>query len=83
MTNRVLLETVAALLGFVSAFAGAFALVAGLLWLSDQSRQPEGAITLLAASALVLVAVAARSARGGVCTMLAQLPRAGSVERAI
>jgi hypothetical protein len=83
MMNRLLLETVAALLGYVCAFAGAFAMVGGLLWLSDQSSFPGGEIPLLAAIALVLVAVAARLARQGVCARLAQLPRAGSIGRAV
>jgi hypothetical protein len=83
MMNRVLLEAVAALLGYVCAIAGAFALVGGLLWLSDQSSAPGGEITLLATIALVLVAVVARLAHQSVLTRLAQLPRAGSIERAV
>ena len=83
MTNRLFLETVGALLGFMCAFAGAFALLAGVLWLSDQSRQPDDQIMLLAAIALVLIGVAARWARRAVCARLAQLPSAGSFERAI
>ena len=75
MTNRVLLETVAALFGSACALGGAFALVAGLLWLSDQSGQTDE-LTLLAAIALVLGAVAARAARQGVLTLLARLPTA-------
>jgi hypothetical protein len=83
MMNRVLLETVAALLGYVCAFAGAFALVNGLLWLSDQSSVPGGEVTLIAAIALALVAVVARLAHLEVRTRLAQLPRDGSIERAV
>jgi hypothetical protein len=74
MNNRLLLETLRSLLGFLSAFAAAFSVVLVFVWTLDRSSVAEATGELVTALALLMFALGASAARRVLAAVVSRMP---------